>query len=53
MALDSLDVSGGGTYVSLTPFHIDIGEAGSNGGHDIHTHIHTQIVVIVAATMCY
>ena len=30
MALDSLDVSGGGTYVSLTPFHI--GEAGSDGG---------------------
>ena len=29
MALDSLDVSGGGIYVSLTPFHI--GEAGSDG----------------------
>ena len=30
MALDSLDVSGGGTCVSLTPFHI--GEAGPDGG---------------------
>ena len=30
VALVSLDVSGGGTYVSLTPFHI--GEAGSDGG---------------------
>ena len=29
MVLDSLDVSGGGTYVSLTPFYI--GEAGSDG----------------------
>ena len=34
MALDSLDVSEGGTYVSLTPFHI--GDARSDGGHDIH-----------------
>ena len=30
VALVSLDVSGSGTYVSLTPFHI--GEAGSDGG---------------------
>ena len=29
VALVSLDVSGGGTYISLTPFHL--GEAGSNG----------------------
>ena len=34
--LDSLDVSGGWTCVSLPPF--TIGEDGSDGGQDIHTH---------------